>query len=82
MSRIDEALKEILYEHLGCDEEAITDSASFRDDLGADSLDVVEIVMAVEEAFNIEVPDETAETLTTVGKLSEYLHNRLKLTRD
>ena len=75
---IDEAkFKEIIVDRLGVDPNEITPEASFIDDLGADSLDTVELVMAFEEEFDIEIPDEDAEKLTTVGKAKEYLQKRL-----
>ena len=75
---IDEAkFKEIVVDRLGVDPNEITPEASFIDDLGADSLDTVELVMAFEEEFDIEIPDEDAEKLTTVGKAKEYLEKRL-----
>ena len=69
--------KEIIVDRLGVDPNEITEEASFIDDLGADSLDTVELVMAFEEEFDIEIPDEDAEKLTTVGKAKEYLLQRL-----
>lgn len=75
---IDEAkFKEIIVDRLGVDPNEITPEASFIDDLGADSLDTVELVMAFEEEFDIEIPDEDAEKLTTVGKAKEYLEKKL-----
>jgi len=68
---------EIIVDKLGVDPKEITPEASFIDDLGADSLDTVELVMAFEEEFDIEIPDEDAEHLTTVGKAMEYLKKRL-----
>jgi acyl carrier protein len=62
---------------LGVDPNEITPQASFVDDLGADSLDTVELVMAFEEEFDIEIPDEDAEKLTSVGKAMEYLEKRM-----
>ena len=67
MSDIAERVKKIVAEHLGVEPEKVTENASFIDDLGADSLDTVELVMAFEEAFNCEIPDEAAETILTVG---------------
>jgi len=72
-----EKFKEIIVERLGVDPNEITPEASFVDDLGADSLDTVELVMAFEEEFDLEIPDEDAEKLTSVGKAQEYLEKRL-----
>ena len=69
--------KEIIVDRLGVDPNEITPEASFIDDLGADSLDTVELVMAFEEEFDVEIPDEDAENLTSVGKAMEYLKKRL-----
>jgi len=69
-----EKVKEIIVEQLGVDPEEVTIEASFVNDLGADSLDTVELVMALEEEFNIEIPDEEAEKLDTVGKAIEYIN--------
>ena len=78
MSAVDkEKFKEIIVDRLGVDPNEITPEASFVDDLGADSLDTVELVMAFEEEFDIEIPDDDAEKLTTVGKAMEYLEKRL-----
>ncbi len=73
----DVKFKEIIVDRLGVDPNEITPDASFIDDLGADSLDTVELVMAFEEEFDIEIPDEDAEKLTTVGKAKTYLEKRL-----
>ena len=70
-----EKVKEIIVEQLGVDADEVTSEASFINDLGADSLDTVELVMALEEEFNIEIPDEEAEKLDTVGKAVEYIHS-------
>jgi acyl carrier protein len=76
---IDEGkFQDIIVDRLGVDPSQITPEASFIDDLGADSLDTVELVMAFEEEFDIEIPDEDAEKLTTVGKAKEYLKKRLE----
>ncbi len=76
---IDEGkFQEIIVDRLGVDPGQITPEASFIDDLGADSLDTVELVMAFEEEFDLEIPDEDAEKLTTVGKAMEYLKKRLE----
>lgn len=69
-----EKVKEIIVEQLGVNPEEVTIEASFVNDLGADSLDTVELVMALEEEFNIEIPDEEAEKLDTVGKAIEYIN--------
>ena len=74
---IHEKVKEIIIDQLGVDESEITEEASFIDDLGADSLDTVELIMAFEEEFDIEIPDEEAEKLLTVGKAMEYLNAKL-----
>lgn len=66
MSDVAERVKKIVIEHLGVDEAKVTNSASFIDDLGADSLDTVELVMAFEEEFGCEIPDDAAETILTV----------------
>jgi acyl carrier protein len=73
----EEKFKEIIVDRLGVDPNEITPEASFIDDLGADSLDTVELVMAFEEEFDLEIPDEDAEKLTTVGTALEYLKKRL-----
>jgi len=70
-------VREIIVEQLGVDAAAVTNEASFVDDLGADSLDTVELVMAFEEEFGIEIPDEDAEKLTSVGKSIDYLKSKL-----
>lgn len=69
-------VKSIIVEQLGVDEEEVTPDASFVDDLGADSLDTVELVMALEEEFEIEIPDEDAEKILTVGKAMEYIKEK------
>lgn len=75
---IQEKVKEIIVSQLNVSEDEVTESASFIDDLGADSLDTVELVMQFEEEFDIEIPDEDAEKLTTVGKAIDYLEEKLK----
>ncbi len=70
---VDQKVKELVAQQLGVNEEQVTETASFKDDLGADSLDTVELVMAFEEEFNIEIPDEDAEKITTVGQAIEYI---------
>ena len=71
-----EKIKEILVEQLGVDEEDVTMEASFIDDLGADSLDIVELIMAMEEEFDIEISEEDAENISTVGSAIEYIKER------
>tara|TARA_Y100000816_G_scaffold229141_1_gene174234 strand:+ start:378 stop:611 length:234 start_codon:yes stop_codon:yes gene_type:complete len=76
MSEVAEKVKKIIAEHLGIDDmEKITNDAKFIDDLGADSLDTVELVMAFEEAFDVEIPDDKAETITTVGDAISHLES-------
>ena len=70
---VEEKVKGIIVEQLGVDEEEVTLEASFTDDLGADSLDIVELVMAFEEEFGIEIPDESAEKISTVRQAVEYI---------
>ncbi|MGB5177775.1 MAG: acyl carrier protein [Gammaproteobacteria bacterium] len=74
MSNIDERVKKIVIEQLGVKEDEVTDSSSFVDDLGADSLDTVELVMALEEEFECEIPDEEAEKITTVQQAIDYVN--------
>jgi acyl carrier protein len=76
MSSIEEQVKNIVSEQLGVKEEEVTADASFVDDLGADSLDTVELVMALEEAFECEIPDEEAEKITTVQQAVDYIKER------
>ena len=73
----EERVKEIIVEQLGVNPSEVTNEASFIEDLGADSLDTVELVMAFEEEFDIEIPDDDAEKLTNVGKAIEYLKEKL-----
>jgi acyl carrier protein len=73
MSDIADKVKKIVVEHLGVDEAKVTPEASFIDDLGADSLDTVELVMAFEEEFGIEIPDDAAESIVTVGDAVKYI---------
>jgi acyl carrier protein len=70
---VEERVKNIIVDQLGVDEEEVTPAASFVDDLGADSLDTVELVMAFEEEFDIEIPDEDAEKITTVKEAIDYI---------
>jgi acyl carrier protein len=76
MSSVEERVKKIVAEQLGVKEEEVTSDASFVDDLGADSLDTVELVMALEEEFETEIPDEDAEKITTVHQAIEYINER------
>ena len=73
MSDTAERVKKIVVEHLNVDAEKVTESASFIEDLGADSLDTVELVMAFEEEFGIEIPDDAAESIVTVGDAVKYI---------
>lgn len=70
-------VKELVVEQLGVDAEEVTEEASFIDDLGADSLDIVELVMAFEEEFDLEIPDEDAEKIKTVGDAVGYIKGKL-----
>ena len=74
--KLEERVKDIIVEQLGVNAEQVTPEASFIDDLGADSLDSVELIMAFEEEFGAAIPEEDAESLTTVGKVVDYLHHR------
>jgi acyl carrier protein len=74
----EEKVKDIIVEQLGVNPEQVTEKASFIEDLGADSLDIVELVMAFEEEFSVEVPDEDAEKLQTVGDVIKYIDDRAK----
>ncbi len=73
MSDIAERVKKIVVEHLGVDEDKVAEEASFIDDLGADSLDTVELVMAFEEEFSVEIPDDAAEKIQTVGDAVNFI---------
>jgi acyl carrier protein len=75
---IEQKVKQIIVEQLGVDEAQVDDSASFVDDLGADSLDIVELVMAFEEAFDIDIPDEDAEKISTVKEATDYINGKTK----
>ncbi len=77
MSNVEERVKDIIVEELGVEREKLTTEASFMEDLGADSLDTVELVMAFEKEFDIDIPDEEAEKLRTVGDALKYLHEKL-----
>ena len=76
MSDISERVKKIVIEHLGAEEAKVTEAASFIDDLGADSLDTVELVMAFEEEFGVEIPDDAAETILTVGDAVKFISEK------
>jgi acyl carrier protein len=76
MGTVDERVKKIIGEQLGVEEDEVTPEASFVEDLGADSLDTVELVMALEEEFGIEIPDEDAEKILTVGKALDYIKEK------
>ena len=78
MSDVAERVKKIVVEHLGVEESKVTETASFIDDLGADSLDTVELVMAFEEAFNVEIPEDAAEKIATVKDAITYIENHSK----
>ncbi len=81
MASTEERVKQIIVEQLGVDEGEVTANASFVDDLGADSLDTVELVMAFEEAFDIEIPDEDAEKIRTVQDAVTYIEQHAKATK-
>lgn len=69
-------MKELISEQLNCDAEQITEASSFKDDLGADSLDLFEMVMSMEDEFSVEIPSEDLEKLTTVGEVMDYLKEK------
>jgi acyl carrier protein len=77
MSTVEERVKKIVVEQLGVNENEVTPSSSFVDDLGADSLDTVELVMALEEEFGCEIPDEQAEKISTVQQAIDYINSQL-----
>ena len=77
MKQLEEKVKDIIAEELGVEREKLTDEASFMEDLGADSLDTVELVMAFEKEFDIDIPDEEAEKLRTVGDALRYLQDKM-----
>ena len=77
MSSVEERVKKIVIEQLGVKEEEVSNESSFVDDLGADSLDTVELVMALEEEFETEIPDEDAEKITTVQQATDYINQHL-----
>ena len=78
MSTVEERVKQIVVEQLGVKEEEVSPDASFVDDLGADSLDTVELVMALEEEFNCEIPDEEAEKISTVQEAVDYINAHIE----
>jgi len=75
MASVEEKVKSIIVDQLGVNETEVTGSASFIDDLGADSLDIIELVMAFEEAFGVEIPDEDAEKIKTVADAIQYVES-------
>ena len=77
MKQLEEKVKDIIVEELGVERDKLTGDASFMEDLGADSLDTVELVMAFEKEFDIDIPDEEAEKLRTVGQALQYLHEKM-----
>jgi acyl carrier protein len=77
-SSIENRVKEIIIEQLGVDQKEVTPEASFINDLGADSLDTVELVMALEEEFDVEIPDEDAEKIITVSDVTNYIQGKAK----
>ena len=78
MENLENKIKEIIVDKLGIEESEITDSASFTNDLGADSLDTVELIMEFEKEFNVSIPDEEAEKIQTVGDAVAYLNDNVK----
>ncbi|HSJ64298.1 MAG TPA: acyl carrier protein [Gemmatimonadaceae bacterium] len=78
MADLEDKVKQIIAKELGVEMEKLTNEASFMEDLGADSLDTVELVMEFEKEFNIDIPDEDAEKLRTVGDALDYLHEKVK----
>jgi acyl carrier protein len=82
MASMEDKVKQIIVEQLGVDEAEVTPTAHFIDDLGADSLDIVELVMAFEEAFEIEIPDEDAEKIQTVKDAVEYIQSHAKSSKN
>jgi acyl carrier protein len=75
---VEQKVKEIIVEQLGVEESQVTNEAKFVDDLGADSLDTVELVMALEEAFDLEIPDEDAEKIASVGDAINYIDSKVE----
>jgi acyl carrier protein len=82
MSQVEEKVKDIIVQQLGVNAEEVTIEASFINDLSADSLDIVELVMAFEEEFGIEIPDEDAEKIRTVGEATKYIEEKLAAQAD
>jgi len=78
MSELDDKVINIIVEELGVEREKVVGDASFMEDLGADSLDTVELVMAFEKEFDVDIPDEEAEKLRTVGDALKYLHDKME----
>ncbi len=78
MASVEEKIKQIIVDQLGVDAEDVTENASFVDDLGADSLDRVELVMAFEEAFDVEIPDDDADKISTVQNVIDYVQKHSK----
>jgi acyl carrier protein len=78
MSELDDKVINIIVEELGVEREKVENDASFMEDLGADSLDTVELVMAFEKEFDVDIPDEEAEKLRTVGDALKYLHDKME----
>ena len=76
MDDIADKVRKIVVEHLGIEEDKVTPDSSFVDDLGADSLETVELVMAFEEAFNVEIPEDTAEKITTIREAVDYIRKQ------
>ena len=79
---VSEKVKDIIVKQLGVNPEEVTDTASFVDDLGADSLDTVELVMELEKEFGIEIPDEDANTIRTVGEAVKYIEDKEKAKQE
>ncbi len=78
MSSVEERVKKIVIEQLGVKEDEVSNESSFVDDLGADSLDTVELVMALEEEFETDIPDEETESITTIQQAIDYIEKRMK----
>jgi len=78
MSELDDKVINIIVEELGVERDKVVAAASFMEDLGADSLDTVELVMAFEKEFDVDIPDEEAEKLRTVGEALKYLHDKME----